>query len=50
MRRYYQDWLDTFDGITNVPVELGDAGNEDVVALMYVSGRARLSGIATELR
>jgi ketosteroid isomerase-like protein len=50
MRRYLQDWLDTFEDITTVPTELIDAGDDRVVAVLYVTGRARLSGIATELR
>jgi ketosteroid isomerase-like protein len=50
MRRYLQDWLDTFEGVTTVPTELIDAGDDRVVAVLYVTARARLSGIATELR
>jgi ketosteroid isomerase-like protein len=50
VRRYLQDWLDTFEGITSVPTELIDAGDDLVVAALHVTGRARLSGIETELR
>ena len=50
VRRYYQDWLDTFEDITTNPTELLDVGDDRVVALLHVTGRARLSGIATELR
>jgi uncharacterized protein len=50
VHRYLQDWLDTFEGITTVPVELIDAGDDRVIAVLYVTGKARLSGIATELR
>jgi ketosteroid isomerase-like protein len=50
VRRYLQDWLDTFEGITSVPTELIDAGDDLVVAALHVTGRARLSGIKTELR
>jgi|ERR1700733_1284677 len=50
VHRYLQDWLDTFEGITSSPTELIDAGDHLVVAAMYVTGRARLSGIETELR
>jgi ketosteroid isomerase-like protein len=50
LRRYLQDWLDTFEDITTVPTELLDVGDDRVVAVLYVTGRARLSGIATELR
>jgi ketosteroid isomerase-like protein len=49
LRRYVQDWLDTFEGITSIPTELIDAGDDLVVAALQVTGRARLSGIETEL-
>ena len=50
LRRYVQDWLDTFEGITSIPTEVIDAGDDLVVAVLHVTGRARLSGIETELR
>ena len=50
VRRYLQDWLDTFEGITTTPTEVIDAGDDLVVAALHVKGRARLSGIETELR
>src|SRR6476660_2513933 len=50
MRRYVHDWLDTFDNVTFVPEELLDVGDDRVVAVQHLSGRARLSGIETELR
>jgi ketosteroid isomerase-like protein len=50
VRRYLQDWLDTFEGITSTPTEVIDAGDDLVVAALHVTGRARLSGIKTELR
>jgi ketosteroid isomerase-like protein len=49
-RRYCEDWLDTFEDITTVPEELLDMDEDRVVALLHVTGRARLSGIETELR
>jgi ketosteroid isomerase-like protein len=49
VRHYLQDWLDTFEGITSIPTELIDAGDDLVVAALHVTGRARLSGIETEL-
>jgi ketosteroid isomerase-like protein len=49
-RRYVQDWLDMFEDIVNVPQELLDVGDERVIAVQHVTGRARLSGIETELR
>jgi ketosteroid isomerase-like protein len=50
VRGYLQDWLDTFEGITTTPTEVIDAGDDLVVAALHVTGRARLSGIETELR
>jgi ketosteroid isomerase-like protein len=50
MRRYLQDWVDTFEDITSVPTELLDAGDGRVIAVLHVTGRARLSGVTTELR
>ena len=50
MRRYLQDWLDTFEDITSVPTELLDAGDDKVIAVLHVTGRARLSGVTPELR
>ena len=49
-RRYVQDWLDTFDDFTNVPEELLDLGPDRVIAVQRLSGRAKLSGVQTELR
>jgi ketosteroid isomerase-like protein len=48
--RYLQDWVDTFDDVTIVPVELMDVGDDRVVAVQHVTGRAKLSGVQTELR
>src|SRR5438309_12037992 len=49
MRRYLGDWLETFDDITSVPTEVLDLGDDAVLAVLRVKGRARLSGIETEL-
>ena len=49
MRRYLRDWLETFDDITSVPTEVLDLGDDGVLAELRVKGRARLSGIETEL-
>jgi ketosteroid isomerase-like protein len=49
-RRYCQDWLDTFEDITSVPEQLLDVGDDRVVGVQHVTGRARLSGVETELR
>jgi ketosteroid isomerase-like protein len=48
LRAFMQDWLDMFDDFRVEPVELIDA-SEDVVAVVTVSGRAKLSGVETEL-
>jgi ketosteroid isomerase-like protein len=50
VRRYLQDWVDTFDGLTVVAEELLELNDQRVVAVIRVSGRAKLSGIETELR
>src|SRR5262249_51784574 len=50
MRRYVGDWLDMFDDFTLAIDELVDAGDDRVVAAQRVSGRAKASGIETELR
>jgi len=49
MRAYVQDWIDTFDEFRAQPIELIDAGGNQVVAVFRISGRARLSGIETDL-
>jgi ketosteroid isomerase-like protein len=46
---YVQDWQDTFDDFTSEPVELIDAGEDNVVAVIRISGRAKLSGVGTDL-
>lgn len=50
LRRYIQEWVDMFDDLTNVPEELIDVGDDRVVSVQHVTGRAKLSGAATELR
>ena len=49
MRAYLQDWLDMFDPITVEPLELIDAGGDEVVAVLKFGGRAKLSGVETDL-
>ena len=49
-RRYVEDWFETFDDLTTIPEELLDAADGHVVAVLAVSGRAKLSGITRELR
>jgi ketosteroid isomerase-like protein len=48
-RAYVQDWLDTFDELTVEPQELIDAGADQVVGVLRLTGRAKLSGIETQL-
>jgi ketosteroid isomerase-like protein len=50
VRRYMQDWFDMFDDLTVVAEELVDAGDDRVVAVQRVTGRAKVSGIETEIR
>src|ERR1700730_8224479 len=49
-RCYVQDWFDTFANFTAVAEELLDVGDDRVVAVQYITGRARLSGVEAELR
>jgi ketosteroid isomerase-like protein len=50
LRRYFQEWVDLFEGITNVPEELIDIGDNRVLAVQRAAGRAKLSGAETEIR
>jgi ketosteroid isomerase-like protein len=47
MRAYLQDWFDMFDAYYVEQVELIDAGEGRVVAVLRFGGRAKLSGIET---
>jgi ketosteroid isomerase-like protein len=49
VRAYLQDWLDMFDDFKVEPVELIDAGGDKVIAVLRNSGRAKLSGVETDL-
>ena len=49
MRAYLQDWIDMFDDFKTEPVELVDAGEDQVIAVLRNSGRAKLSGVETDL-
>ena len=49
VRAYVQDWLDMFDDFKVEPVELIDAGEDQVIAVLRISGRAKLSGVETDL-
>ena len=50
VRRYFQDWIDTFDDFRVVAEELRDLGDDRVLSILRVTGRAKLSGTETELR
>jgi ketosteroid isomerase-like protein len=49
VRAYYQDWADTFDQLTIEPIEMIDAGEDQVVSVSQLRGRAKQSGIETNL-
>jgi ketosteroid isomerase-like protein len=49
-RRYVQDWYDMFDDFTSEIEELCDVADDQVVAVIHNAGRAKRSGIPTELR
>ena len=49
VRAYVQDWLDMFDDFKVEPTELIDAGEDQVIAVLRISGRAKLSGVETDL-
>ena len=48
MRAYMQDWIDTFDQFKVEPLEVIDAGGDQVIAVLRNSGRAKLSGVETD--
>ena len=49
LRAFAQDWPDTFDEFRCEPIELIDAGEDKVIAVMRISGRAKLSGVETDM-
>ena len=49
VRAYMQDWVDMFDDVKLEPVELMNAGENRVIAVLRGSGRAKLSGVAADL-
>ena len=49
VRAHMQDWLDMFDDLKVEPMELIDAGEDQVIAVTRISGRAKLSGVETDL-
>jgi ketosteroid isomerase-like protein len=49
LHAYMQDWQDTFDDLTSEPVEVIDAGEDNVIAVIRISGRAKQSGVEADL-
>ena len=49
LRVYLEDWVGTFDNFRSEPVELIEAGEDKVIAVTRISGRAKLSGVETDL-
>jgi ketosteroid isomerase-like protein len=49
VRVYLEDWVGTFDNFRSEPVELIEAGEDKVIAVTRISGRAKLSGVETDL-
>jgi ketosteroid isomerase-like protein len=49
MRRYYGEWVEMFEDITNVPISVRDLGDGRVVSEHHVTGRAKRGGGALEL-
>jgi ketosteroid isomerase-like protein len=50
VRRYVEDWFDMFDDLALVAEELVDVGDDRVVAVQRMTGRAKISGIESEIR
>ena len=50
VRRYIQDWIDTFDDFSVVVEELRGVGGDRVLSIQRLKGRAKLSGTETDLR
>ena len=49
LRAFVQDWLDMFDDFKAEVVELIEAGEDKVIVVVRISGRAKLSGVETDL-
>ena len=49
VRAYFQDWLDTFDAMSANVVELIEASDDAVIAVLAIKGRAKLSGVETDV-
>jgi ketosteroid isomerase-like protein len=49
LRAHFEDWLDTFGDLSSDPLEFIDAGGDQVVAVLRFGGRAKQSGVETDL-
>ena len=49
LRAYVEDWRETFEDFRTEPTELIEAGEDRMIAVMRISGRAKLSGVETDL-
>jgi ketosteroid isomerase-like protein len=49
MRAYAEDWAEMFDDVRFEPVEVIDAGDDTVIAVMRVSGRPKGTSAEAEL-
>jgi ketosteroid isomerase-like protein len=49
VRAYLADWVGTFDDFSGELLELIEAGEDKVIAVGRISGRAKLSGVETDL-
>jgi ketosteroid isomerase-like protein len=50
VRRHIQDWPDTFDDFSVVVEELRDVGDDRVLTIQRLKGRAKLSSTETDMR
>jgi ketosteroid isomerase-like protein len=50
VRRHIQDWIDTFDDFSVVVEELRDVGDDRVLTIQRLKGRAKLSSTETDMR
>ena len=48
-RVYIEDWFQTFDDLRLEPLEMVDPSEDKIVVVLRLSGRAKLSGVSTNL-
>jgi ketosteroid isomerase-like protein len=49
LRAFLEEWTEMFEGFKVEAVELIDAGEDTVIMAQRISGRARISGVETEM-